>query len=237
MASKQLTLFAEASPVRTSALPEKGQGSPESAAAFGLSFTGSFKNSGRASSSLKTSRPFVVEDWTRYSGHSLRSGMMQSGIVFPLPPLAPLTAATGSGLWPTPTVSHVRGLSPEAAERDLAKGHQMTLRHAVVLWPTPHANCHTGPGHQGRQGGFNLQTAVHQWPTRATRDWKDSGYEPAAQGRKSPCLPASVVLSEGLKSRGSGTLNPTWVEWLMGFPAGWTDLKPSEMPSSPRSRK
>jgi hypothetical protein len=22
-----------------------------------------------------------------------------------------------------------------------------------------------------------------------------------------------------------GKLNPTWVEWLMGFPTGWTDLE------------
>jgi hypothetical protein len=50
----------------------------------------------------------------------------------------------------------------------------------------------------------------------------------------------------------SGSLNADWVEWLMGFPIGWTslpeyrapskakkteqaDLKPSEMPSSPKS--
>ena len=26
-----------------------------------------------------------------------------------------------------------------------------------------------------------------------------------------------------------GRLNPTWVEWLMGWPLGWTDLKPLEM--------
>jgi hypothetical protein len=26
-----------------------------------------------------------------------------------------------------------------------------------------------------------------------------------------------------------GKLNPTWVEWLMGWPLGWTDLKPLEM--------
>jgi hypothetical protein len=26
-----------------------------------------------------------------------------------------------------------------------------------------------------------------------------------------------------------GQLNPTWVEWLMGWPLGWTDLKPLEM--------
>jgi len=25
---------------------------------------------------------------------------------------------------------------------------------------------------------------------------------------------------------GSGALNPTWVEWLMGFPTGHTDLQP-----------
>jgi hypothetical protein len=27
----------------------------------------------------------------------------------------------------------------------------------------------------------------------------------------------------GIKT--SGKLNPTWVEWLMGFPLEWTDLK------------
>ena len=26
----------------------------------------------------------------------------------------------------------------------------------------------------------------------------------------------------------NGALNPTWVEWLMGFPLGWTDLQPLE---------
>jgi hypothetical protein len=43
------------------------------------------------------------------------------------------------------------------------------------------------------------------------------------------CIPAAAA--------GPGTLNPTWVEWLMGFPLGWTVLEPSETPSSRRSRK
>lgn len=42
-----------------------------------------------------------------------------------------------------------------------------------------------------------------------------------------------------------GQLNPEWVEWLMGFPAGWSELEPSAMwsyrsrhtRSSARSRK
>lgn len=43
----------------------------------------------------------------------------------------------------------------------------------------------------------------------------------------------------------NGQLNPEWVEWLMGFPAGWSELEPSAMwsyrsrhtRSSARSRK
>lgn len=26
----------------------------------------------------------------------------------------------------------------------------------------------------------------------------------------------------------NGALNPAWVEWLMGWPIGWTDLRPLE---------
>jgi hypothetical protein len=33
----------------------------------------------------------------------------------------------------------------------------------------------------------------------------------------------------------TGSLNPQWVEWLMGYPVGWTDLKDSETPSSRKS--
>ena len=37
-----------------------------------------------------------------------------------------------------------------------------------------------------------------------------------ATGRKTGYLSETI----------SGSLNPAWVEWLMGFPPGWTDLKP-----------
>ena len=34
----------------------------------------------------------------------------------------------------------------------------------------------------------------------------------------------------------NGALNPQWVEWLMGFPSGWTDLEDSVTPSCPKSQ-
>jgi hypothetical protein len=34
----------------------------------------------------------------------------------------------------------------------------------------------------------------------------------------------------------NGQLNPTWVEWLMGYPLGWTDCGDSATPSSRKSR-
>ena len=36
----------------------------------------------------------------------------------------------------------------------------------------------------------------------------------------------AVMMANGGKTIGS--LNPEWVEWLMGVPVGWTDLKRSE---------
>lgn len=46
-------------------------------------------------------------------------------------------------------------------------------------------------------------------------------------------------LEEVVAARGEtgGYLNPRWIEWLMGFPAGWssTSFTPSETQSSPKS--
>ena len=37
-------------------------------------------------------------------------------------------------------------------------------------------------------------------------------------------------LNDQVAEENCGQLNPEWVEWLMGFPAGWTDLNASETP-------
>jgi len=46
---------------------------------------------------------------------------------------------------------------------------------------------------------------------------------------KADTLPSQIAEMEGMDQTSTGQLNPTWVEWLMGWPLGWTDLQPLEM--------
>ena len=126
------------------------------------------------------------------------------------------------------------------------------------MWPTPTASESTGAGHAG-QGGLNLRTAVQKWPTPTARDWTPTARD-WKDGSFCPNVPINGLLGRAvwptpttkanqgapsMRARGSacrnlsdatsgGALNPTWVEWLMGFPLGWTDLSVSATPSSPK---
>jgi len=100
------TSSAEASRVRTSAPLEKGADCPGHDLPSGGNTIGLSQKSGPHGSSSKMSPAFALRDWSRFSAASLRSGMMRSGTVFPLPPLAHLTGGTGSGFWPTPQTKY-----------------------------------------------------------------------------------------------------------------------------------
>ena len=63
-------------------------------------------------------------------------------------------------------------------------------------------------------------------PTPTTRDYKDTNYNPITCKRKinQPSIP-TVILKD---NRHGGKLNPTFVEFLMGFPMNWTRVEPTE---------
>jgi len=72
----------------------------------------------------------------------------------------------------------------------------------------------------------NLESEVARslWPTPTTRDHKG---ERKPETLKASGRGATNSLNDALTCQGQyGSLNPMWVEWLMGFPEGWTDLKP-----------
>lgn len=104
------------------------------------------------------------------------------------------------------------GLPPEMSER-------RTDESESSLWPTP-----TVCGEYNRAGlsptsGDGLRTAVLReagamWATPAARDEKGPSYR--ARRETGACLPGQVGES--------GRMNPAWLETLMGFPDGWTDI-------------
>ncbi len=60
-------------------------------------------------------------------------------------------------------------------------------------------------------------------PTPNSSDNRDSG------GPDTPAIQRRAAIGEqiNLSMAVTGQLNPEWVEWLMGFPLGWTDLEDS----------
>jgi hypothetical protein len=52
------------------------------------------------------------------------------------------------------------------------------------------------------------------------------GSSPAALTRKTGASRENDRLDHAVMATDGGQLNPTWVEWLMGFPLGHTDLEP-----------
>lgn len=102
-------------------------------------------------------------------------------------------------------------------ERQEAKARQgvrlqFPLRVAVRMWPT-------GPGAAYPRETWPTPTkSVQRFPTPTVNDSKNNN-PPSQALRNTP--PLNVVVG--------GNMNPTWVEWLMGWPLGWTDLRPLEM--------
>jgi DNA (cytosine-5)-methyltransferase 1 len=95
------------------------------------------------------------------------------------------------------------------------------------MWPTPCANDArnaTFPESQRKKDYLIGVLMREMWPTPR-----------AAMGdaRNHTVYPRSTDKPQNLENKVGtadpsavgGKLNPTWVEWLMGFPTGWTDLQ------------
>jgi DNA (cytosine-5)-methyltransferase 1 len=138
-----------------------------------------------------------------------------------------------TGMWPTPMAADA-----ERGSKTMMRGNP-TLLGAALMWPTPRASeaAHSGRRSTNHNGQVGLSEAVQRFPTPTVAMHKGSSKN--AMTRQTGASRENDRLDYAIEQGqiANGRLNPTWVEWLMGFPLGWTDLGPSETRSSRRSSK
>ena len=115
-------------------------------------------------------------------------------------------------MWPTPKAS-LRGDCPSERNRK-----SPDLSAAVKMWATPTAQDYKRRGPNSRQQGLPEQARMHNTPT--AQDAKNSTLPPSQIKRGS--LVGDVMREQ--TEHQTGQLNPSWTEWLMGFPIGWTEI-------------
>jgi hypothetical protein len=251
-----LTWFLAGFPVKTSVQPERAEESTTAnAPASGWKWPGSSVRYDPASVSWKTRQCSLLGDSEEFSGAWPRWGTMRNGECWERQTWERRTSGKESGLWATPAATDgTRGgtITPNMTGQSLPQ-----MVNTPAMWPTPKASA-AGPdfAKMDRSGtGISLATAVAMFPTPTATNTKavhmrgaDKGKArqarsylptPTVNDAKNSTLPPSQVehdnlpgypLREGEKN--GGQLNPTWVEWLMGWPLGWTDCAASAMGKS-----
>ena len=116
------------------------------------------------------------------------------------------------------------------------KGRSLTPKEYAMLWPTPKATDYKGSGPAGSKSAEhdlkhrNLKGVV-MYATPTARDRRNATAKEWDDPKNTRNLNRQVAkMYEGGQSteERNGQLNPEWIEWLMGFPIGWTELNASE---------
>ncbi len=201
---------------------EEGQESMEKPLECGEKWRGSFTKYDPDTSLWRTHQCSLLGDLEEFSETWPQWGLMRNGECWEQQTLAHLTKETESGLlqnkWPTPTSSD--WMNPK--QNGIELKNNRFVRTSLTT---------------GTKFGAKLSDAVNlemkkNWPTPQVVDYKDRGNlsNPSIQRRMEIGKQVNLQMCV---SQTSGQLNPMWVEWLMGWPQGWTELKHSETDKSP----
>lgn len=202
--------------VRTLAQQEKERELPERSPVCGRTWHALSVRFDLVSCLWKTARSLFPEDLPWSSVILPRWGMMLNGECWERNTPELPTRDIAYGLWPTTVADGDR-------TTNYAQGGT-SLGVAVRNWPTP-----TVSGNHNRKGaskhsGDGLATAVKNWPTPTSSMLTVGDMEQARHAGNGKTRPTYQVANQS-----GGTLSPMWVEWLMGWPVGWTDCDVLEM--------
>lgn len=210
-----------------------------------------------AKRSLRMSQASLLPDTASASSQTWpRSGSMRDGVCFQQPKSARPTSESGCSFWPTPRAN-------DAEKRgDFANDRRNGLPAAAKYWPTPSATDYkgsvTGGGalmaRRNHTRGVRLPEEVmrQMLPTPTASNTKAVHLRTGGRAPRSylptPGCPrphdsqntvGKFMPGQGQQdltaavAKAAGQLNPDWVEWLMGWPIGWSDLKPLVTGKSP----
>lgn len=133
---------------------------------------------------------------------------------------APRTYESVSGLWPT-----IRSTDGDRGGRgDLIQAIRGNPNSHYKTWPTPHG--FSKDGRSNGPSGNELGRAVNQsfpTPVSTSATGGRKGLDGGSDARQRLVEDHG---EEAMKELTGGSLNPSWVEWLMGWPIEWTALNP-----------
>lgn len=225
---EQLTLFREDSPASPSVWLESKR-EKKTIVTSGLKCFELSENLRRVGSLVKTyleSSKLPAGAWCRIWS---KQAITSSCLILKLRLSERRTDEQESYLWPTPAARDYKGgNSEESIKRSLEAGKNGflgQLPNAVKMWPAPCAFDAKGLDTTLRKDATEtrsilLSQKVAMYATPQYRDYRSGQKERWEDPKR----------SRNLNDQIGGQLNPTWVEWLMGFPIGWTDLNASETP-------
>ena len=125
-------------------------------------------------------------------------------------------------MFPTPRACMTGAVTPGRA-KDKFNNLESVL--AREMYPTPTSSmCTIQDFEQAKYHSSKRPEYKNCYPTPTVNDSKNSTLPPSQVNHDN--LPGALLRSG---EKPGGQLNPTWVEWLMGWHSGWTDLKPLEM--------
>ena len=220
----------------------------------GLPRSESFARYDRKSHGWRTSQASFMESTvtlTPFSGTWPRQGTVLNGDAFQRRKLERRIEGSDSGYWSTPRAGNPGSRPNGKGGKVLAEEVKKSLlptpisgrstwmnshgRKAYTLagmakhqmWPTPtaqDADNSTLPASQVTRDSL-VGAIMRKYPTPQATSWGSTGSRSQLQ-----TLVDSGTITEDenrkMSAGNGGQLNPNWVEWLMGWPIGWSALEP-----------